>query len=92
MVGGRADPADLDLFRAALPILRQVGTQMRSSDIKDLKSDGASLLPMIKVRAIEGRRRLTVQLYLLVEFNGLRTLGLQEVDDLVRYDTLSPSL
>ena len=87
----RADRADLDLFRAALPILRQVGTQMRTSDIKDLKSDGASLLPMIKVREWPVRR-LTPQLYLLVEFNGLRTLGQQEIDDLVRYDTLSPSL
>ena len=64
---------------------------MRTSDIKDLKSDGASLLPMIKVRE-RPVRRLTPQLYLLVEFNGLRTLGQQEIDDLVRYDTLSPSL
>ena len=66
---------------------------MRSSDMADLKTDGyASLLPMIKVRYDRLRSTDATQLYLLVEYNGLRTLGQQEIDDLVRYDTLAPAL
>lgn len=46
-IGRQLDP-NLDLFKSALPILRQIGKRMKAEDVRGSMSDG-SFAPMLKV-------------------------------------------
>jgi len=77
-IGRQLDP-DMDLFKGALPILRQLGRQMGSSEtLKESVSSG-SLGPMIKI-------------WLWMEARELTSLAVREVDDMIRFDTLTSSV
>ncbi|CAD6587378.1 MAG: hypothetical protein CYPHOPRED_003903 [Cyphobasidiales sp. Tagirdzhanova-0007] len=76
-IGRQLDP-NMDLFKGALPILRQLGKQIGSSgSLKENLKEGyasGSLGPMLKVRTDQSSNIVS------------------EVDDMVRYDNLTSSV
>ncbi|KAH9997697.1 hypothetical protein BJV74DRAFT_825975 [Russula compacta] len=76
-IGKQLDPK-LDLFKSALPILRQLGREMTTQENVASLPDGhfASLL----------------KLWVLLEARELASAAFVNADDLIRYDWLSPSI
>lgn len=74
-IGRQLDP-DMDLFKGALPILRQLGRKMSSTDILKGEMKAGSIAPMLKI-------------YLWMEARELVNVATSEVDDLIRYDSLT---
>ncbi|KAM0745758.1 ABC1-domain-containing protein [Meredithblackwellia eburnea MCA 4105] len=77
-IGRQMDP-DMDLFKSAVPILRQLGSQMRPTDIVDSGLDVKSLGAMFTI-------------WVWLEARQLASVAVGEVDDLVRYDSFAPSI
>ncbi|KZS96076.1 ABC1-domain-containing protein [Sistotremastrum niveocremeum HHB9708] len=74
-IGRQLDPS-LDLFRASLPILRQLGREMSSTDLSGLSSN---LGPMLK-------------LWVWAEAREFASAAMVDTDKLIRYDLLCPNV
>jgi len=79
-IGRQLDPG-LDLFKSALPILRQLGRQMATSERMDHLSD----LPRSNLGAY-------IKLMLWMEARAMASSGIGNIDDLVRYDWIMPNI
>ncbi|KAF8445569.1 hypothetical protein L210DRAFT_881161 [Boletus edulis BED1] len=76
-IGRQLDPS-LDLFKSALPILRQLGRQMTTQEsIKNIPSGNFGAL---------------LKVWVWVEARQLASAALVNVDELVKYDLLVPSV
>ncbi|RPD55898.1 ABC1-domain-containing protein [Lentinus tigrinus ALCF2SS1-6] len=76
-IGRQLDPG-LDLFKSALPILRQLGRQMSTQEnMKQLPS--GEVVPFLKV-------------WVWMEARELATAAFVNADDLVKYDWLTPAI
>ncbi|KAL4070590.1 hypothetical protein J3A83DRAFT_4244344 [Scleroderma citrinum] len=76
-IGRQLDPS-LDLFKSALPILRQLGRQMSTQEsIARLPSDNLGAL---------------LKVWVWLEARQLASAAFVDVDDMVKYDWLSPSI
>ncbi|KDQ20338.1 hypothetical protein BOTBODRAFT_125948 [Botryobasidium botryosum FD-172 SS1] len=76
-IGRRLDP-DMDLFRSALPILRQLGRQISAKDAMSEISSG-NFGAMFKI-------------WVWIEARELASAAFASVDEMVRYDWLTPSI
>jgi len=76
-IGRQLDPK-LDLFKSALPILRQLGREMSTQE-------NMAKLP-------SGHFASLLKLWVLLEARELASAALVNADDLIRYDLLSPSI
>lgn len=81
---GRQLSPELDLFKSALPILRQVGLQMNKDSIKESIANKSaeslispSMLSMVKI-------------WLFLEARSLASIPVSETDDFMRYDWCVP--
>jgi len=76
-IGRQLDPG-LDLFASALPILRQLGGQMATREtMKDLPSSNLGAL---------------LKVWVWVEARSFISSAIVNIDDLVKYDLLCPSI
>ncbi|KDQ63288.1 hypothetical protein JAAARDRAFT_29306 [Jaapia argillacea MUCL 33604] len=79
-IGRQLDPG-LDLFKSALPILRQLGRQMAVQEsMKDVKE-----LPRSNLGAF-------LKLWVWMEAREMVTAAILDADELVRYDWLTPGI
>ncbi|KAI0319778.1 ABC1-domain-containing protein [Amylostereum chailletii] len=76
-IGRQLDP-ELDLFKSALPILRQLGTQMTMQE-------GVSRMP-------SGNLPSLLKLWVWLEARELASAAFENVDDLIRSDWLAPNI
>ncbi|KAI9444843.1 ABC1 family-domain-containing protein [Lactarius indigo] len=76
-IGRQLDP-NLDLFKSALPILRQLGRAMTTQE-------NVNSLP-------QGHFASLLKLWVLLEARELASAASVNADDLIRYDLLSPSI
>ncbi|KAG9314034.1 hypothetical protein JVU11DRAFT_4813 [Chiua virens] len=76
-IGRQLDPS-LDLFKGALPILRQLGRQMTSQE------------PITQTPS--GNFGALLKLWVWVEARQLASAALVNIDDMVKYDVLVPSI
>ncbi|KAI0652019.1 ABC1-domain-containing protein [Trametes meyenii] len=76
-IGRQLDP-DLDLFKSALPILRQLGRQMSTQETM-------TQLPSADVGAF-------LKVWVWMEARELVTTAFADADDLVKYDWLTPAI
>ncbi|KAH9044525.1 ABC1-domain-containing protein [Lactarius pseudohatsudake] len=76
-IGRQLDP-NLDLFKSALPILRQLGRAMTNQE-------NVNSLP-------QGHFTSLLKLWVLLEAREFASAALVNADDLIRYDLLSPSI
>lgn len=76
-IGRQLDPK-LDLFKSALPILRQLGRTMSTQE-------NMAKLP-------SGNFASLLKLWVLLEARELASAAIVNADDLIRYDLLSPSI
>jgi len=68
----------MDLFKSALPILRQLGRQMTTPEsMKGIPSGNFGAL---------------LKFWMLVEARQLASAAFVNIDDLVKYDLLTPSI
>lgn len=80
-IGRQLDP-ELDLFKSALPILRQLGRQMTSEQsLESMKQDLHT-----------GTFGTFIKLWVLMEARGLVNASIVNADEMVRYDWLSPGI
>ncbi|KAH8916228.1 ABC1-domain-containing protein [Atractiella rhizophila] len=77
-IGRQLDP-NMDLFKSALPILRQLGRQMGNKEAIRRGAETGSLFAMLK-------------LWIWLEARGLASMATSEVDGLVRDDLLTPNI
>ncbi|PPQ63785.1 hypothetical protein CVT24_004327 [Panaeolus cyanescens] len=77
-IGRQLDP-DLDLFASALPILRKLGGQMATQESVGMNLPSTNLGALLKV-------------WLWVEARSLISSAIVNVDDLIKYDLLTPSI
>ncbi|GAA5923471.1 hypothetical protein JCM3775_000398 [Rhodotorula graminis] len=79
-IGRQLDP-EMDLFKSALPILRQLGKQVGTEQVMSQagKMDFQSLASMAKV-------------WVWIEARQLASIAKGDVDDFVRYDYLMPNV
>jgi len=76
-IGRQLDPS-MDLFKSALPILRQLGRQMTTPEsMKGMPSGNFGAL---------------LKFWMLVEARQLASAAFVNIDDLVKYDLLTPSI
>jgi len=78
-IGRQLDP-DMDLFKSAIPILREVGARgareaIAKGEAGDLKTSGAWL-----------------KVWVGLETRNLISASVQEIERLVKYDGLSPNV
>ncbi|KAH9982852.1 ABC1-domain-containing protein [Lactifluus volemus] len=76
-IGRQLDPK-LDLFKSALPILRQLGREMTTQE-------NLTNLP-------SGHFASLLKLWVVLEARELASAALVNADDLIRYDLLTPSI
>jgi len=76
-IGRRLDPS-LDLFKSALPILRQLGRQMTIQE-------SIAHIP-------SGNFGAVLKVWVWLEARQLASAALVNIDDLVKYDLLVPSI
>jgi len=76
-IGRRLDPS-LDLFKSALPILRQLGRQMTIQE-------SITQIP-------SGNFGAVLKVWVWLEARQLASAALVNIDDLVKYDLLVPSI
>ncbi|KAI0052521.1 ABC1-domain-containing protein [Auriscalpium vulgare] len=76
-IGRQLDPS-LDLFKSALPILRQLGRQMTAEESM-MRMPSGNLTSLLKV-------------WVLLEARDLATAAFVNADDMIRYDWLTPSI
>ncbi|KAI0669732.1 ABC1-domain-containing protein [Trametes maxima] len=76
-IGRQLDP-ELDLFKSALPILRQLGRQMSTQETM-------TQLPTADVGAF-------LKVWVWMEARELATTAFADADDLVKYDWLTPAI
>lgn len=76
-IGRQLDP-NLDLFKSALPILRQLGREMTTQE-------NVNSLP-------QGHFASLLKLWVLLEARELASAASVNADNLIRYDWLSPSI
>ncbi|KAK9897361.1 ABC1-domain-containing protein [Cystobasidium minutum MCA 4210] len=77
-IGRQLDP-DMDLFKGALPILRQLGKQVGTAGSLKEGVESGSLFPMLKI-------------WLYMEAREFAQIAVSEVDDLVLYDNLTKNI
>ncbi|BGO90702.1 hypothetical protein JCM10020v2_002345 [Rhodotorula toruloides] len=79
-IGRQLDP-EMDLFKSALPILRQLGQQVGREQVMSQasKMDVESLASMAKI-------------WVWIEARQLASIAVADVDDFLRYDTLMPNV
>ncbi|GAA6004874.1 hypothetical protein JCM10207_008437 [Rhodosporidiobolus poonsookiae] len=79
-IGRQLDP-DMDLFKSALPILRQLGRQVGTEQVAGTGGplDVQSLGSMFKI-------------WVYIEARQLASIAVGDVDDFVRYDRLMPNI
>ncbi|GAA5955502.1 hypothetical protein JCM8115_006772 [Rhodotorula mucilaginosa] len=79
-IGRQLDP-EMDLFKSALPILRQLGKQVGTDQLVQAgsKMDVKSLASMAKI-------------WVWVEARQFASLAVADVDNFVRYDYLTPNI
>ncbi|KAK4694998.1 hypothetical protein P7C70_g8638, partial [Phenoliferia sp. Uapishka_3] len=71
-IGRQLDP-EMDLFKSAVPILRQMGSGMRPGDVMESGIDAKGLGAIFKI-------------WVWIEARQLASVAVAEVDDLIRYD------
>lgn len=76
-IGRQLDP-NLDLFKSALPILRQLGREMATQE-------NVNSLPRGHITSL-------LKLWFVLEAREFASAALVNADDLIRYDLLSPSI
>ncbi|KZO95973.1 ABC1-domain-containing protein [Calocera viscosa TUFC12733] len=77
-IGRQLDP-NMDLFRSALPILRQVGRKMGSSPGQIKEYDMGSITAIAKV-------------WVWMEARELANAAFSSIDEIMRYDWLTPNI
>ncbi|KAI5474732.1 hypothetical protein MNV49_002533 [Pseudohyphozyma bogoriensis] len=77
-IGRQLDP-DMDLFKSALPIMRNLGRHMRPQDVMDSGLDVRGLGALLKI-------------WVWIEARQLAELATDDVDDMLRYDRLTPNV
>lgn len=96
-IGRQLDP-DMDLFKGALPILRQLGKQVGTSASLKEGVESGSLFPMLKVSLYERKCSLCLtvivflQIWLYMEAREFAQVAVSEIDDLVLYDNLTKNI
>ena len=91
-IGRQLDPG-LDLFKSALPILRQLGRQMSTQEgMKQLPSGEVGAFLKVRINEVWVDGWLTcLQLWVWMEARELASAAFVNADDLVKYDWYSPA-
>ena len=86
-IGRQLDPG-LDLFKSALPILRQLGRQMSTQEgMKQLPSGEVGAFLKVRINEVWVDGWLTcLQLWVWMEARELASAAFVNADDLVKYD------